>query len=60
MLERDDLVGRMLPIITCDATGQAERLLQDQPDKLAHAAQAYHHIPGAVRAIRAYRRQHTV
>ena len=58
MLERDDHVGLMLPIITCDATEEVERLLQGQPEKLAHAAQAYHHIPEAVRAIRAYWRQH--
>jgi uncharacterized protein len=60
MLEREDLVGLMLPIITCDATEEVERLLQGQPDKLAHAAQAYHHIPEAVRTIRAYWRERTV
>jgi yecA family protein len=57
MLERDDLVGLMLPIIACDATEEVERLLRGRPDKLAHAAQAYHHISEAVRAIRAYWRQ---
>ena len=60
MLEREDLVGLMLPIITCDATEEVERLLQGQPDKLAHAAQAYHHIPEAVRTIRGYWRERTV
>ena len=42
MLERDDQVGLMLPIITCDATEQVEQLLHGQPNKLAHIAQAYH------------------
>jgi uncharacterized protein len=58
MLECDNEVGLMLPIITCDAAEQVEQLLRGQPDKLAHIAQAYHHIPEAVRAIRAYWRQH--
>ena len=58
MLERDDHVGLMLPIITCDAAEQVEQLLRGQPDKLAHVAQAYHHIPEAVRLIHAYWRQH--
>ena len=58
MFERGDHVALMLPIIACDATEEVEQLLRDQPDKLAHAAQAYHHIPEAVRAIRAYWRQH--
>jgi len=38
MLERDDHVGLMLPIITCDAAEQVEQLLRGQPDKLAHVA----------------------
>jgi uncharacterized protein len=58
MFERGDHVALMLPIIACDATEEVERLLRGQPDKLAHAAQAYHHIPEAVRAIRAYWQQH--
>ena len=58
MLEREDHVGLMLPIIPCDAPEQVGQLLRGQPEKLAHVAQAYHHIPEAVRLIHAYWRQH--
>jgi uncharacterized protein len=58
MVERGDHVVLMLPIIACDATEEVERLLQGRPEMLAHVAQACHHIPEAVRAIRAYRWQH--
>jgi uncharacterized protein len=58
MFERGDHVALMLPIIACGATEEVERLLQGRPEVLAHVAQAYHHIPEAVRAIRAYWRQH--
>jgi hypothetical protein len=53
-----DHAALMPPIITCDAAEQVEHLLRGQPEKLAHVAQTYHHIPKAVRAIRAYWRQH--
>jgi uncharacterized protein len=58
MFERGDHVALMLPIITCEATEEVEHLLKDRAEALAHVAQAYHHIPEAVRAIRAYWRQH--
>jgi hypothetical protein len=58
MVERGGHVALMLPIIACDATREVERLLQGRPEPLAHVAQACHHIPEAVRAIRAYWRQH--
>jgi hypothetical protein len=32
MLERDDHVGLMLPIITCDAAEQVGQLLRGQPE----------------------------
>ncbi len=57
MFERGDHVALMLPIIACEATGEVEDLLKDRPEALAHVAQAYHHIPEAVCAIRAYWRQ---
>ena len=58
MFERGDHVALMLPIIACDTAQEVQGLLQGRPEMLEHVAQAYHHIPEAVRAICAYWRQH--
>jgi yecA family protein len=59
MFERNDHVGLMLPIITCEAAEEVEKLIVGRPQEVHdHIGRAYHHIPEAVCAIRDYWRQH--
>jgi hypothetical protein len=44
-----------MPIITCEVPDQVDALLAGKPRAIRELiAQAYHHIPDAVRAIREY------
>lgn len=58
MFERGDHVALMMPIIACEAADEVDKLMEGQPpDVREHVDHAYHHIPEAVCAIRAYWRQ---
>ena len=58
MFERGDHVALMLPILTCEMPEEVDKLMAGRPPELReHVGNAYHHIPEAVCAIRAYWRQ---
>jgi yecA family protein len=55
MFERGHSQKLLLPIITCEVPDQVDALLAGKPRAIRELiAQAYHHIPDAVRAIREY------
>ena len=55
MFERGHSQKLLMPIITCEMPDQVDALLAGKPRAIRELiAQAYHHIPDAVRAIREY------
>jgi len=58
LLECSDHFMLMLPIITCAEAEEVDKLLEGQPQAMRdHIGRAYHHIPEAVCAMRAYWRE---
>ncbi|MCA3278976.1 MAG: UPF0149 family protein, partial [Roseomonas sp.] len=55
MFERSHSQKLLMPIITCEVPDQVDALLAEKPRAIRKLiAQAYQHIPDAVRAIREY------